>query len=45
MRRNPRVNLLAKKAAARAVKTGFIHTQVHVLQACDWKELAFRVGE
>ncbi|HKN18416.1 MAG TPA: YkgJ family cysteine cluster protein [Dissulfurispiraceae bacterium] len=32
-------------AKACSVKTGFIHTQVHVIQACDWKELALRFSE
>ncbi len=32
-------------AKAHAVKSGLIHTQARVLQTCDWKELAFRVGE
>lgn len=26
-----------------AVKTGFIHTQVHVLQSCNWRELGMRI--
>lgn len=30
---------------ARAVKTGFIHTQARVLQACKWLELAIRMDE
>ncbi|MBF0506606.1 MAG: YkgJ family cysteine cluster protein [Nitrospirae bacterium] len=30
---------------ARAVKTGFIHTQARVLQDCNWLELAIRMDE
>jgi Fe-S-cluster containining protein len=32
-------------AKARTVKSGLIHTQARVLQACDWKELAIRICE
>jgi len=32
-------------AQARAVKSGLIHTQVRVLQACNWKELALRMDQ
>lgn len=30
-------------ARARAVKTGFIHSQARVLQACNWMELALKM--
>jgi Fe-S-cluster containining protein len=32
-------------AKVRAVKSGLIHTQVCVLQACDWKELAIKMDQ
>ncbi len=32
-------------AKARAVKTGFIHTQAHVLQECNWKELGIKMSQ
>ncbi|HXW69056.1 MAG TPA: YkgJ family cysteine cluster protein, partial [Dissulfurispiraceae bacterium] len=34
-----------ESAKDRAVKSGLIHTQACVLQACEWKELGLRVCE
>ncbi|MBF0558485.1 MAG: YkgJ family cysteine cluster protein [Nitrospirae bacterium] len=41
----PFYGITDESAKVQAVKTGFIHTQVQVLQACKWEELALRIGE
>lgn len=41
----PFYGISEETARARAVKNGFIHTQVKVLQSCKWKELSRRMDE
>ncbi|MBI5212852.1 MAG: YkgJ family cysteine cluster protein [Nitrospirae bacterium] len=41
----PFYGITGEAANARAVKSGFIHTQVRVLQSCDWTELARRMDD
>ena len=41
----PFYGITGEAAKARAVKNGFIHTQVRVLQSCDWTELARRMDD
>jgi Fe-S-cluster containining protein len=41
----PFYGITDEAAKTRAVKNGFIHTQVRVLQSCDWTELARRMDD
>jgi len=41
----PFYGIVDADAQERAVKAGFIHTQVRVLSSCDWKQLAVRMDE
>jgi Fe-S-cluster containining protein len=40
----PFYGITDESAKALAVKRGYIHTQVQVLQSCNWKELGLRMG-